>query len=445
MRSTVKRLAAPVCGVVLLAVATPSAAQEVGVTHPPSKSAPVVVGWRQDGEGGDTTVWPHRGNLPALATPNGGRVCVRIAELNTLLYSYSLTTEAAAQDVPAGFADYLSHLAEALPGIASTRAAEAAKMSAQGNIHAYWSNVIGGSQPRDTGYRHQAFLLADTLPVLAARLLAQSDARSGEFRSGSFQEVLDAARSLVEQMKDADERAERLWNARDKQSDELPLGTESTREADALRQLQLVGHASMTAFAEKVEQAAKAASDPLCATVRDKPTRVHLVIKPLRDSVMRVTGDSVISFTAEPIDQSHASLGVGTFFVPWASGQRRFTTTDSGVVVEGGDASLNAHTAMFLQVRSPGWPLWLAIGASATKDPSLFFGSVWRPSDVLGLKLNASLGAGLVRAGVVTRVRAGQLNQKLPAGSTLDDVVGKTKQWGFGFTFTVMGLDLGKK
>jgi len=154
----------------------------------------------------------------------------------------------------------------------------------------------------------------------------------------------------------------------------------------------------------------------------------------------------VFTFDAEPHDEHWARVSVGGYFVPWAHGRQAFKLSGDTVLTDNNE-SIDGHVATFLEVRSPSSPFWLALGAGTDGKsiPSYYLGVDWRPSDVVGAKLNASLGIGLVSAETVVGVSGTAPLQPLPKGKTLDDLLIRERRYGLGVMFSVAGIDFSPK
>jgi hypothetical protein len=132
--------------------------------------------------------------------------------------------------------------------------------------------------------------------------------------------------------------------------------------------------------------------------------------------------------------------------VPWVSGRKAFESDAQGVVRETKNQPLDPQVAAFLQVRSGVSPFWLAVGAGTGpgKMPSYVLGAVWRPQDIVGAKMDASLGVGMVyQTGTIIGLSdPTQLDKVLPAGRSVDDVVQRSKRVGVGVMLSITGLDI---
>lgn len=426
---------ATIVGLALSGASVSARAQVVGVRHPTSGSAAQREWYREHRD--DRNV-KRSGAMDRLDVPNGGEVCVELVEPNTLLYQYSLSAKEEVTATPSSYTTFLTQLAGLIgPG----GAAAAAAPRVFGILP--MASPLRGARARVADletYVAKVSALAVELPKQAATFIASTDGGPpGALRN--FAEVLDSLGRITAKMDDA---ATEAAASRDKAKVQA---TDATLFS-ALVALEGIGNANLAKLKEEAQKARDAANKPVCRVVKDKPMRLYLSAKPLSSDakLRRPVGDSIHAFSADPRVTDRTSVGVGGFIVPWVSGRKAFESDKAGVVRETKNQPLDPQVATFLQVRSGTSPFWLSVGVGTGpgKQPSYVLGAMWRPQDIVGARMDASLGVGMVyqTGTIVGLTDSAQLDTALPVGKTVSDVVQRSKRIGVGVMLSVSGLDL---
>jgi hypothetical protein len=404
-------------------VPTVASGQLIGVRHAPDDTKAEEEWWK---DYGDDVNLRRTGDLRRIDVPNGGKVCVQLIEPNTLLYQYALAASEEVTETPTGYTTLLS----AVGGLFSKSTGMSFSVTRA-------SDQTRGDAENDSIYKTAVMNLYETLPNEAATLIAASDAGPPGSLS-SFGGVLDSLGRIIQQMQAAATQAATIRKGLgDRASSLAPF---DVLEAEGVKKL-----ATLT---ENVQKARENAISPVCAVVKDHPTRLHLSAKAIAPDAKpkRAVGDSIYAVSADPRVTDRTSIGVGGFIIPWVSGRRAFEADDKGIVRETKNQPLDPQVATFLQVRSMITPIWLQIGAGTGpgKKPTYLLGAVWRPQDIVGAKMDASLGVGMVyQTGTVVGLSdPAQLDAALPTGKTVNDVVTRAKRVGVGVTLSITGLDI---
>lgn len=392
--------------------------QIIGVRHSADATHAQAEWFKEYGDDGSMR---RTGDLRRIDVPNGGNVCVQLIEPNTLLYQYALTASEEVTATPSGYTTLLSTIG----GLFSKKAG----MSFMALLPDEASNA--------ERYRDLVMELYETLPNKAAALIAASDAGPPDSLT-SFAGVLEALGRIVQQMQVDATNAATIRKGFG--ADNTSLAPFDILEAEGVKKLE--------SLRDNLQRARAAANRPVCAVVKDHPTRLHLSAKSIAPDAKpkRAVGDSIYAVSADPRVTDRTSIGIGGFIVPWVSGRKAFEADDKGFVRETKNQNLDPQVAAFLQVRSGITPLWLEIGAGTGpgKKPSYLLGAVWRPQDIVGAKMDASLGVGMVyqTGTVVGLADPAQLDAVLPVGKTVGDVVTRASRVGVGVTLSITGLDI---
>jgi len=386
-------------------------------------------------ERGDDSRIHRLGDPRRIDVKNGERMCVQVTEPNTLLYRYTLSATEEVSATPSGYASFLTAIG-GLFGSAGGALGVASALDASRQSMLFRESQGESTKPIDS-YRDLVTSLAITLPNQATAMITRSDA-GPPAPLINFAGVLDSLGRIIRSMDSVADSAAKL---RDK------IGPEEKLK-EPLAALEAVAIKNLEKLREEYVDARTLAEKPVSTTVKDHPTRLYLSAKSIAADAKpkRPVGDSIYAISADPRVTDRTSFSVGGFIVPWVSGRRAFESDAQGVVRETKNQPLDPQVAAFLQVRSGASPFWLALGAGTGpgKMPSYVLGAVWRPQDIVGAKMDASLGVGMVyQTGTIIGLSdPTQLDKVLPAGKSVNDVVQRSKRVGVGVMLSITGLDI---
>lgn len=362
----------------------------------------------------------RNGRPPQLEIKSGGQACVVVVNSNAVLYDYSLTSESLSPTTPAD----LSMIAAALYNLAVGARTD--------------PNVLEtGGPPRNATlyYKIVAVLVTDLRGMQAAKLA--SDA------SMPFAVAAGRIDSLYQDARKFDSIADTVYRALvDTDRSQPGVLVAQAEQEEAWKRITII----WKQFSDAVAKGA----DPLCVTVQDEALQVVLTVKPAVDtgngfSALRPTGDSVLSFSVNPVSSTSFQVAVGGLVSTLVSDQSVFSI-ENGVVAQRRDKSPVFQTSVFAlgRVWHSHW-LWGSIGASVNESgvSALFFGlSGQFGVSLVGPQMTLSVGLSLAR--VPVGLTQGSVGAALPANVTdVNEIVDKQLRPGLGIGFTLTGLDLG--
>jgi hypothetical protein len=357
---------------------------------------------------GDPSNIKRDGVPSAMRVRVGEQACVEVENANPVLYTY----DAAAANLIGEDPKEAAQIAEILSALLER--AGAAGAAAGGNPIADYIDAVAN--------------LHRTYTELAAT-------RKASDRYDDFPLVVAEVRRLNARALEEQRRAEEKFEA---------IDADDRRTNFTVRMVRDVQQNSAEGSKAIFEEFDKA--DPKverCVTVTENMQRVTLAVR-FRESgkSARLTGDSVIAFTVEPVLAKSIEIGAGAIASIAPRGQQQFGVRD-GVVTGGPDDRTPMRAAAFLLARSwgPEW-LWGAVGFSGDKSgvSTLFLGPALRfGGSVVGTRLTLAAGWALTR--VPVSLKDGAIGQPLPSNiKDIDEITERAMRSALGVSIMLSGF-----